>query len=122
MKTLKTILTMVLFLAAGAAAVLAIINGDLLIAWVITLCIVFYGIKTAYDTISDQLSLLIRFATLKLAERLEEIAQTEGRTYTQADLVKFGKYILSEQREQSIECKENIREVTDADIANAFEK
>ena len=119
MKTLKTILTMVLFLASGASAVLAIINGDLLIAWVITLYIVFYA---AYDTISDQLSLLIRFATLKLAERLEEIAQTEGGTYTQADLVKFGKYLLSEQREQSIENKENLREVTDADIANAFEK
>lgn len=113
---------MMLFLASGASAVLAFINGDLLIAWVITLCIVFYWIMMVHNTISDQLSLLIRFATLKLEERLEEIAQTEGRTYTQADLVKFGKYLLSEQREQSIECKKNIREVTDADIANAFEK
>lgn len=72
MKTLKTILTMVLFLAAGAAAALAIINGDLLIAWLTTLCIVFYAIMRAYDTISSQLSLLIRFAALKL----DEMAQT----------------------------------------------
>lgn len=122
MKTFKSILFVALILTAGAAASLAIINGDLLIAGGITLCIVFYAIMKAYGTISDQLSLLIRFATLKLAERLEEISQTEGRTYTQADLVKFGKYLLSEQREQSIENKENLREVTDADIANAFEK
>lgn len=113
---------MVLSLAAGAAAALAIIQDEMLIAWIISLCIVGYTIWIAYSIISDQLSLLIRFATLKLAERLEELAQTEGRTYTQADLVKFGKYLLSEQREQSIENKENLREVTDADIANAFEK
>lgn len=122
MNKLNIIFTMLMFLVAGAAAALAIIQGEMLIAWIITLCIVGYAIWQAYSTISGQLSLLIRFATLKLAERLEEIAQTEGRTYTQADLVKFGKYILSEQREQSIECKENLREVTDADIANAFEK
>lgn len=107
MKTFNRILFVVLFLSAGAVAIFAIIEGDAVLAWVFSMCL---------------LSLIIRFVALKLSERLEGNAQTEGRTYTQADLVKFGKYLLSEQREQSIENKANLREVTDADIANAFEK
>lgn len=105
MKIFDNILFVVLLLTAGVTVIFAIIEGDAVLAWVLSMCL---------------LSLIIRFAALKLSERLEENAQTEGRTYTQADLVKFGKYILSEKREQSIENKENLREVTDADIANAW--
>ena len=41
-------------------------------------------------------------------------------TFTQADLVRFGNYLLSEQREQSIKNKENIREVHQEDLGSAF--
>lgn len=37
---------------------------------------------------------------------------------TQADLVRFGNYLLSEQREDSIQNKENIREVHQEDLDN----
>lgn len=103
METFTSILFVVLLLTAVATDIFAIIEGDAVLAWVISMCI---------------LSLIIRFAALKLSERSEEIAQTEGRTYTQADLVKFGKYLLSEQREQSIENKENLREVHESDLTN----
>ena len=39
-------------------------------------------------------------------------------TFTQADLVIFGNYLLSEQREQSIKNKENIKEVHQEDLDN----
>lgn len=44
--------------------------------------------------------------------------ESNKNTFTQADLVRFGNYLLSEQREQSIQNKENIREVHQEDIDN----
>jgi hypothetical protein len=41
--------------------------------------------------------------------------------YTKKDLVKFGNFLLSEERKKIIS-KENKRNVTDADICNAFIK
>lgn len=38
--------------------------------------------------------------------------------FTEKDLVDFGNYLLSEQREQSIKNKENIRKVHQEDIDN----
>lgn len=116
MKTFNRILFVVLFLTAGAAAIFAIIEGNAILAWVITMCIVGYAVWLAFDILYCQLKRLLFELPIFLRILNEE------HKYTEADLVKFGKYLLSEQREQSIENKENLREVTDADIANAFEK
>lgn len=124
MKTFNRILFFVLFLTAGAAAIFAIIQGNALLAWVISMCIVCYSVWQAFTIILDKLKMLSMSNPLLLGmlvgRTIKELR--EEHKYTQADLVKFGKYLLSEQREQSIENKENLREVTDADIANAFEK
>lgn len=40
------------------------------------------------------------------------------KQFTEKDLIEFGNYLLSEQREQSIQNKENIREVHQEDIDN----
>lgn len=40
------------------------------------------------------------------------------KKFTQADLVRFGNYLLSKQRENSIQNKENIREVHQEDLDN----
>lgn len=46
--------------------------------------------------------------------------ESNKNTFTQADLVRFGNYLLSEKREDSIQNKENIREVHQEDLDNAF--
>lgn len=124
MKTFNRILFVVLFLTAGAAAIFAIIQGNALLAWVISMCIVCYSVWLAFTIILDKLKMLSMSNPLLLGmlvgRTIKELR--EEHKYTQADLVKFGKYLLSEQREQSIENKENLREVHDSDIANAFEK
>lgn len=40
------------------------------------------------------------------------------KQFTQSDLVRFGNYLLSEKREQSIKNKDNIREVHQEDLDN----
>lgn len=120
MKTFKSILFVMLILTAGAAAIFAIIKGNAILAWVISMCIVWLAFDILYDklkimSMSDPLLI-----GMLIGQTIKELR--EEHKYTEADLVKFGKYLLSEQREQSIENKENLREVTDADIANAFEK
>lgn len=123
MKTFNRILFV--FLSAGAAAIFAIIEGNAILAWMITMCIVGYAVWLAFHIIDSRFAAVLEgIVTLLVVAKnnaLMNLAELEG-VYTEADLVKFGKYLLSEQREQSIENKENLREVTDADIANAFEK
>lgn len=124
MKTLNKIIFVGLFLSAGAAAILAIINDQPIIAWMITMCIVGYAVWLGLHIIDSRFAAVLEMiATLLKAARvtLKNLAALRG-VYTEADLVKFGKYLLSEKREQSIENKENLREVHDSDIANAFEK
>lgn len=124
MKTLNKILFVMLILTAGAAAIFAIIEGNAILAWVITMCIVGYAVWLAFNILYDKLKIMSMSDPLLIGmlicQTIKELR--EEHKYTEADLVKFGKYLLSEQREQSIENKENLREVTDADIANAFEK
>lgn len=124
MKTFNRILFFVLFLTAGAAAIFAIIQGNALLAWVISMCIVCYSVWLAFTIILDKLKMLSMSNPLLLGMLVGRTIKDlrEGHKYTEADLVKFGKYILSEKREKSIENKENLREVHDSDIVNAFEK
>lgn len=124
MKTFNRILFVVLFLTAGAAAIFAIIEGNAILAWLITMCIVGYSVWLAFDILYDKLKIMSMSDPLLIGMLIGQTIKElrEEHKYTEADLVKFGKYLLSEQREQSIENKENLREVTDADIANAFEK
>jgi len=42
--------------------------------------------------------------------------------FNKKDLVEFGKYLLSKEREESIENKENLREVHKEDIDNFIAK
>lgn len=42
--------------------------------------------------------------------------------FSEKDLVDFGNYLLSEERAETIENKENINQVHDVDIANWKEK
>lgn len=42
----------------------------------------------------------------------------KDKTYTEADLVDFGNYLLSDKREQSIQNKENTKKVHQEDIDN----
>lgn len=44
--------------------------------------------------------------------------ESKLNTFTQADLVRFGNYLLSEKRKQSIKNKNNIREVHQEDLDN----
>lgn len=124
MKTFNRILFVVLFLTAGAAAIFAIIEDNAILTWVITMCIVGYSVWLAFDILYDKLKIMSMsdplLTGMLIGQTIKELR--EEHKYTEADLVKFGKYLLSEKREQSIENKENLREVTDADIANAFEK
>lgn len=120
MKTFNRILFVVLFLTAGAAAIFAIIQGNIPLAWVISMCIVCYSVWLAFTIILDKLEMLSMSNPLLLGVLVGRTIKDlrEEHKYTQADLVKFGKYLLSEQREQSIENKENLRGVHDCDIAN----
>lgn len=63
---------------------------------------------------------LISKPTLKeFRESLSIIIDSiEAKKLTQAYLVKFGNYLLSEKREQSIHNKENIKEVHQEDLDN----
>lgn len=40
------------------------------------------------------------------------------KQFTEKDLVDFGNYLLSPERQKSIKTKENIKKVHDCDIAN----
>ena len=44
--------------------------------------------------------------------------ESNKNTFTQADLVRFGNYLLSGKREQSIQNKDNIKEVHQEDLDN----
>lgn len=43
---------------------------------------------------------------------------SKEKQFTQSDLARFGNYLLSEKREQSIRNKDNIREVHQEDLDN----
>lgn len=46
----------------------------------------------------------------------------EEKQFTEKDLVDFGNYLLSTERQKTIKTKENIKKVHDVDIANFKEK
>lgn len=112
MKTFSRVLLVILFLATCGVAVYAIREGNSILLWLVTICIVGYAVWLAFDMIYSRLKIL----DSRVVQALEEMRQEYK--YTDDDLVKFGRYLLSEQREQSIENKENLREVHDSDLTN----
>lgn len=122
MKKFVNILTIFCVLSLMVCSVIAAFRGDVQTAWHSLLAILGIEIIRSIDKMLhligiclDSLMTLLRVAKL---ENLKELVVLEELKYTEADLVKFGKYLLSEQREQSIENKDNLREVHDSDLAN----
>lgn len=122
MKKFVNILTIFCVLSLMVCSVIAAFRGDVQTAWHSLLAILGIEIIHSIDRILhlirlclDSLMTLLNVAKL---ENLKELVVLEELKYTEADLVKFGQYLLSEQREQSIENKDNLREVHDRDLAN----
>lgn len=57
----------------------------------------------------------------EFADRINDLIEIESfvqKQFTEKDLVDFGNYLLSPERQKTIKTKENIKKVHDCDIAN----
>lgn len=85
MKTFSRVLLVILFLATCGVAVYAIREGNSILAWLVTICIVGYAVWLAFDMIYSRLKILDSRVVQALEEMRERAQNAEKQLQQMID-------------------------------------